>query len=627
MQSTPPTLTLPPLRGREGVGVWPIFVSILFLLSIFPLLQAAYCQPLKPEQAFSFQAKAIKTDLVEVRFQIAPGHYLYRDKFKFAIEPTRIKLGTPQFPAGQVKEDPTFGRTEIFRGETAIMIPITPPLSVGEPITLAITYQGCADAGLCYTPKTQKVRLSLPPLPPTSAAGRVINPSQQGEETVTETSDIARLFGSGNFFGIILSFFGFGLLLSLTPCVFPMIPIISGIIVAQGKDLTKKRAFSLALAYVLGMALTYSAAGVAAGLSGRLISVALQNPQVLIAFALVFVLLAFSMFGFYELQVPSFVQSKLTGVCNRCTAGTYLGVFIMGLCSAIIIGPCITAPLAGALLYIGQTHSVWLGGSALFSLSLGMGVPLLIIGTSAGAFLPKAGTWMNAVKAFFGVLMIAVALWLISPIISETLQMFLWGALLVICSIYLSALDSLPLSSNGLAKFQKGVGIVTLILGTALLIGALMGGRDLLHPLSGIGRQATQTVDQKKPVTQVPGLTFKRITNLNELEAGLKNAQGQVVMLFVSADWCVSCKEMEEFTFKDPQVQERLKRLKILDADVTKSDEETVAILKKFGLFGPPAVLFFDQKEKEISEARVIGFQKAEEFLKTLDKVPVTTTK
>ena len=533
-----------------------------FLLAIFSPHFEAFSQPLKPEQAFSFQAKAIKSDLVEVRFQIAPGHYLYRDKFKFAIEPTQIKLGTPQFPAGQVKEDPGFGRMEILRGESAILIPINPFPSAGEPITLAITFQGCADAGLCYPPKTQKIRLSLPPQPPTSSAGRIMNPSPQGEETVTETADIARLFGSGNFFWIILSFFGFGLLLSLTPCVFPMIPIISGIIVAQGRDLTKKRAFSLSLTYVLGMALTYSAAGVAAGFSGRLISVALQNPWVLSTFALVFVLLAFSMFGFYELQVPGFIQSKFTAASNHCTAGTCTGVFLMGLFSAIIIGPCITAPLAGALLYIGQTHNVLLGGSALFSLSMGMGVPLLIIGTSAGAFLPKAGAWMNGVKAFFGVLMIAVALWLISPIISETLQMFLWGALLIISSIYLSALDPLPLSSNGWVKFQKGIGIISLILGTSLLIGAMMGGRDLLQPLSGISQKSRESSDQKNLPSPVPGLTFEKITNLGQFETQLKAAQGRTVMLFVSADWCMICKEMEGITFKDLQVQERLKRVK-----------------------------------------------------------------
>jgi thiol:disulfide interchange protein DsbD len=616
-QSFPPSLILP-LRGGRG-GVKPLFIFLLFFLSLFSPLQATYGEPLKPEQAFPFQVKTLKPDLVEVRFQIAPGHYLYRDKLKFAVEPDRIKLGTPQFPAGQVKEDPGFGKTEILRGETAILIPISSFSAAGEPITLAVTYQGCADAGLCYPPKTQKVRLSPPS--PTSTAGQVTTFPPGAGEMVSETPDIARLFGSGNFFWIILSFFGFGLLLSFTPCVFPMFPIISGIIVAQGKDLTKKRAFSLSLIYVLGMALTYSSAGVVAGFSGRLIAVALQNPWVLSAFALIFILLALSMFGFYELQVPSFIQSKFTSASNRCTAGTCSGVFLMGLLSAIIVGPCITAPLAGALLYIGQTHNVLLGGMALFFLALGMGVPLLIIGTSAGALLPKAGAWMNAVKAFFGVMMIAVAFWLISPIIPDPLQLFLWGALLIICSIYLSALDPLPQSSTGWAKFQKGVGIIALILGASLLIGAMMGARDLLQPLSGISQKSKQYADQKNPSFPVPELTLEKITRLDQFETRLKAAESPTVMLLVSADWCTACKEMEEFTLKDPRVQEKLKNIKILNADVSKSDAETVAFLKKFGLFGPPAVLFFNQKRKEIPEARVIGYQKAEDFLKTLDKV------
>ncbi|MBA4395098.1 MAG: thiol:disulfide interchange protein, partial [Desulfobacca sp.] len=480
---------------------------------------------------------------------------------------------------------------------------------IGDPLKQSPSHQGRQETG---------EQLNLTP-----SSLRGVGPS--GPEALMGEGggggEISQLFKSNNVFWIILSFFGFGLLLSLTPCVFPMIPIISGIIIAQGSALTKKQAFLLSLTYVLGMALTYSAAGVAAAFSGRLLSVALQNPWVLSAFALIFVLLAFSMFGFYELQVPSFIQSKLTTAGNTFKGGNYLGVFFMGLFSAIIIGPCVTAPLAGALLFIGQTHNVWLGGSALFSLSLGMGLPLLIVGTSAGALLPKAGAWMNAVKAFFGVLMIAVALWLISPIISETIQLFLWGILLIISSVYLSVLDPLPLPSSGWAKFRKGIGLVALILGISLLIGALMGGRDLLQPLSGISQKSKGSFDQQPFPAPVPGPTFETITNLGQIETHLKAAQGQAVMLFVSADWCVSCKEMEGLTFKNLQVQERLRRLKILKADVTKSDEEALGFLRKLGLFGPPAVLFFDQTGSEVLETRVVGFQKPDVFLQTLQKV------
>jgi thiol:disulfide interchange protein DsbD len=351
--------------------------------------------------------------------------------------------------------------------------------------------------------------------------------------------EIFGLLKSNNYFWIILSFFGFGLLLSFTPCVLPMIPIISGIIIAQGKDLIKKRAFLLSMTYVLGMALTYTAAGVAAGYSGRLISHALQNIWVLIAFALIFVALALSIFGLYELQLPVFIQNKLTAAGNRFKAGTFVGVFFIGLLSAIIISPCVTAPLAGALLYISRTNDVWLGGSALFALSLGMGVPLLIIGTSAGALLPRAGAWMKWVKVFFGILLLAVAFWIIYPVISP------------------------PLTSS---------------------------------------------------------LSFQRLTSLNQLEAQIKETQERAVMLYVSADWCVSCKEMEVLTFRDSRVKEKLKGVKLLKADVTSTNEETDAFLKRFGLFGPPAILFFDQKGQEIPGTRVIGVKKAEPFLIIINK-------
>jgi len=509
---------------------------VFFLLVIHSPLFTAFSQPLKPEQAFSFQARALKADLLEIRFRIAPGYYLYRNKFKFSIEPTQIKLGPAQFPTGQVKKDPYFGRTEIFRLNPTIKIPITSLPFKAEQIILTITFQGCSDAGLCYPPKTQKVRLKLSSLPSTLSPSRL-----ESEDTLRNSegeSHISNLFASSNFFWIILSFFGFGLLLSLTPCVFPMIPVLSSIIIAQGNNLTKTRAFSLSLTYVLGMAITYSGFGVAAGLSGRLISAALQNPWVLTAFALIFVALALSMFGLYELQIPASIQSKATFASNRLKAGTFIGVFFMGLLSAVIIGPCVTAPLSGALLFISRTNNVWLGGSALFALSLGMGVPLLVIGLSAGVLLPKAGAWMKWVKVFFGVLLLAVAFWLIYPIISQT----------------------------------------------------------------------------------TPSLSFQRLTSMTQLDSYLKEARGMPVLLYVSADWCVSCKELELATFRNAQVKEKFKRLKLLKADVTQTNAETNALLQKFGLFGPPAVLFFDKKGQEIPGTRVIGVQKAEPFLIIINK-------
>jgi thiol:disulfide interchange protein DsbD len=538
------------LKVRKGpfqnisLNLW----TNLFILFFFSAV-ASSASPLKPEQAFPFQASALRSDLVDVRFRIAPGHYLYRDKIQFSLEPGRITLGSPQFPAGQIKEDPTFGRTEIYRGETAIRIPLTFSPQAGESVTLAVTFQGCADAGLCYPPKTLKVPLSFPlsfgeterkkgPIAQLKEkSDKPSNPSSSLQEEGSSGGEIAHLFKSQNIFWIILSFLGFGLLLSLTPCVFPMIPILSGIILTQGRGLSKKRSFFLSLTYVLGMALTYTAAGMAAALSGSFISGALQNPWVLVVFAVVFILLALSMFGLYELEIPSIIQSKLMGVSNKGELGGFLGVFFMGLLSALIIGPCVTAPLAGALLFIGQTHNIWLGGAALFSLSLGMGIPLLILGTSAGALLPKAGKWMQGVKFFFGFLLLALAFWTLSPLIPQTLT---------------------------------------------------------------------------------PSLSFQRITNLQEFNTYFQERPEGVVMLYVSADWCTSCKEMELFTFRDKGIQERLKTIKRLKADVTKTEQGAEALLKRFDLFGPPAILFFDKRGQELSGTRIIGVPKREDFLQVL---------
>jgi thiol:disulfide interchange protein DsbD len=401
----------------------------------------------------------------------------------------------------------------------------------------------------------------------------------------------------------------FGLLLAFTPCVLPMIPILSGIIAGEGRDLDKLRALSLSVSYVLGMALAYAAAGVAAAFSGVLLAAALQNVWVLGAFALVFVLLALSMFGFYELQLPGFLRQRLHSAHRRLHGGQIVSVAAMGVLSAVIVSPCVAAPLAGALLYISQTRDVLLGGAALFSMALGMGVPLIVVGVSEGALLPRAGAWMTGVRRFFGVLLLAVAVWVISPVLPGAAVMLAWAALFIGSAMFLRAIDPLPASASGWQRLWKGFGVAALVVGVALVVGALSGSRDPLRPvaaLSGGGGASTAA-----PVS------WQRVTSLPELQERLK-APGKPVMLDFYADWCVSCKEMEALTFSDPKVRAQLDDMLLLQADVTAHNDADRVLLKRFSLFGPPGIVFFDAQGREIRGLRVIGYQNPERFLKTL---------
>ncbi|MBZ0104714.1 MAG: protein-disulfide reductase DsbD [Sulfuricella denitrificans] len=572
---------------------------------------------LDPDQAFKLAVTARDAQTLAADFSPAEGYYLYRDKIKFILKDAAgASIAKLEFPKGETKTDPNFGATEVYHHPFQALIRLQ---DAAGKLTLQATYQGCSEKGVCYPPQTKTFTLNLPATAPSNvskteqAAAESAFTGTDGAKDGSESSQVAALLKGGNFWLIVASFFGFGLLLALTPCVFPMIPILSGIIVGQGQHLTRPRAFALSLAYVLGMAITYAAAGVAAGLSGTLLTNALQNPWVLGTFALVFVALAFSMFGFYELQMPNFIQSRFNDASNKMKGGKLTGVFAMGALSAVIVGPCVAAPLAGALAYIGLTRDVWLGGWALFAMALGMGAPLLAIGLSAGALLPRAGGWMEAVKAFFGVLLLGVAIWLISPVIPAIAHMLLWAALLIVSAIYLRALDPLPHPTKGWAKFWKGVGVVALIAGVALLIGALSGGRDILQPLSGLRGGGTAAAAESRHVV------FEKIGNAAALEQRLQQANGKPVMLDFYADWCVSCKELERFTFNDPRVQARLGEMLLLQADVTANSEDEKALLKKFGLFGPPGIIFFDPAGKE--KGRVVGYENPDKFLASMEQI------
>lgn len=577
----------------------------IFLLLTFLISLAHAEEFLDPAVAFKPTARALDGQTIEVNYEIAKGYYLYRDKFKFAVEGESARLGMAQIPKGKEKDDENFGKVEVYYKSVAIRVPVERNASGTLQLKLNVTSQGCADAGVCYPPQSQMVSVELPD--PASAP-----PSGASPVDGDESGKIAGLLKDAGFWAILAFFFVAGLGLSLTPCVFPMIPILSGIIAGQGHKVSRGRGFALSLMYVLGMAVTYAAAGIAAGMTGTLLSVALQSPWVLSAFALVFVVLSFSMFGFYELQLPSSLQSKLSEESGHLQGGRGIGVFVMGALSALIVGPCVAAPLAGALLYIGQTGDAVLGGVALFVMALGMGVPLLIVGLSAGTLLPRAGAWMEAVKKFFGVLLLATAVWLISPVIPAIVQMLAWAALLIIPAIYLHALDPLPANAKGWQRFWKGIGIFMLVTGVALLIGALAGGRDPLQPLAGLRGQAVAAEPKKLP--------FEPVVSLADLEAKVL-AAGQPVMLDFYADWCVSCKEMERFTFSDAAVQAKLAGFKLLKADVTANNADDKALLARFGLFGPPGILFFDKSGKEIKTIRVVGFVEAKVFLQTLSQV------
>ncbi len=608
---------------------------LILLCFIFVPLWAQAAQPdlLEPEKAFRFSARVLDAANIEVRYQIADGYYLYRERFAFAAEPAGVKLGAAQIPEGKKKKDEFFGEVQTHRGELKIVVPVE--AAADGKVALNVTSQGCADSGVCYVPMDSKIQLAMAggAMPAggivTAKAGadplaRLMEQGTSGPPPVAEDSRIAALF-HGGFGWLIASFFGFGLLLTFTPCVLPMIPILSGIIVGRGQPVTRMQGFALSAAYVLGMAITYAMAGVAAGLSGAMLSAALQNPWVLGSFALVFVWLALSMFGFYELQLPAGLQARLSATSNRLPGGRYAGVFTMGALSALIVGPCVAAPLAGALLYISQSRDGVLGGVALFALALGMGVPLLAVGASAGALLPKAGPWMDAVKRFFGVLLLAVAIYLVSPLLPVAVQMLAWAALLIVTAVYLRVIDPLPQDAqgaqgiqgaHGLQRFGKGLGVVALLAGAAYLVGAFSGAKDVLQPLSGLvaaGKAGAPAVSEP---------LFKRVSTGAELDAAVKaaTATGKPVLLDFYADWCVSCKEMERFTFTDTQVQQRLAGMVKVQADVTANTAEHQALLKRFRLFGPPGIIFFDKKGNEINGLRVIGFQNAEKFVGVLDE-------
>lgn len=563
---------------------------------------------LHPDAAFQVSAAGDASGIV-THWSIAAGYYLYRDKIRVTPkDAAKITLGIVDLPAGKEIRDEYFGATTVIDHDFQANVPIRQVMVDDGAVDLVVTYQGCAYAGLCYPPVTKEISAAL-----NDVAGRVSGNVATRDGFQSEQERIRSVLASKKYWLTILTFFGLGLLLTFTPCVLPMIPILSGIIIGQGKDISTAKAFTLSLTYVLAMAVTYTAMGVIVGLSGKNFQAWFQNPWIISVLAGLFVLLALSMFGFYELRIPTVLRDRLGAVGGGRQRGTYVGAAIMGLLSALIISPCVTAPLIGALTYVAATGDAWTGGTALLALSLGMGAPLLVIGTSAGKILPRTGAWMNAVKAVFGVLLLALAIWMLDRILPAPLILLLAGVLLIVSAIYMGALDDVDKTASGWFKLWKGLGLALLVYGAILVVGAATGSRSLLHPLQGLGDQRITSGWFEKTI---PALPFQRIKGVGQLDAAVRQAatDGRPVMLDVYADWCVSCKEMEAFTFSDAAVQDVLRDFVLLQADVTDNDASDQELLKALDLFGPSVVLFYDDKGNEWRNYRVVGFMRAAKF-------------
>ncbi len=587
---------------------------------------------LPADEAFRFDALSDGPDHVKLVWQIADGYYLYRARVKVGTTSNQAQLGALEMPAGETKTDEYFGKQEIYHHQLVAGVPVARASSAQFPLPLKVTYQGCATAGLCYPPITKEITVNLPA--GTSAGGAAVGVSQSidassaqassagsvssqpdsaasrtagatkaapGGAFVSEQDRFASLITSGNLFLMLGGFFLAGLVLAFTPCVLPMVPILSGIIAGQGKDVTTGRAFSLSLTYVLGMAFTYTIAGALCAAAGKQVQTVFQQPWILVLFAAVFVVLALSMFGLFTIQMPATIQTRVANISNNQAAGTFGGVAVMGVLSALIVTTCVGPALVGALVVIGQTGQIVRGAAALFAMSIGMGTPLLIVGASAGKLLPKAGAWMDTVKKFFGVMMLAVAAWMLARVVPERFSLVLWAIPTVICAWLLWT----AVRSRSAATWAVRLGAaVTGLYGVALIAGFALGSTDPLAPLTSSALAHQQE------------LPFRHIKSVADLQHEISEAksQGRTVLVDFSAKWCVSCKEMEKYTFTDTTVKTALNKTVLLRADVTDNDADDQALLKHMGIIGPPTIAFYGLNGEERANFRVVGFMKADQF-------------
>jgi len=598
---------------------------LLLLFLLIPVQSVFSAGFLDPEDAFRLKAEYTGSRSLVLDWEIAEGYKLYRDQVKVILKSGKADLHVPDLPSGESVKDPSTGdESVVYHKQLHVEVPVS-----GAPgiFTVKVVYQGCSEAGLCYPPFTRIVTVD----PAKPGLLKVVGDPESGGFggfSVTEDAAVDTALAAGkddDFFlaqttlesrsllKISFVFLLFGLLLAFTPCILPMIPILSSIIVGDG-CYGRGRSFMLSVAYSLGMALVYTLLGIAAGLAAKGLAGALQQPWVLVLFSILLVVLALSMFDVYQLQIPGFMQSGIAKTCGRLKGGQIAGVFFMGALSALIVGPCVAAPLAGTLVYISQTRDIVIGGLALFSMAMGMSVPLLLVGLSAGTLLPKAGAWMNGVKYLFGLMLIAVAVWMVSPVLPGPMVLLLWGAFAILCGVFLRVFDSLPEKPSIAMKFGKALGLTMLIIGILQLAGAAAGGTNPLEPLSPFrARSAASQSGEAEPAK------FAAIRTEAELDAALASAD-KPVMLDFYADWCVSCKELEHFTFSDPAVRKQLDRMTLLKVDVTANTPDDKALMKRFSIFGPPALIFFDQSGSEIPGSRVVGFVEADSFYDHLER-------
>ena len=629
-------------RGLESLRAAVLFISCLLVVLMSAGAARADDDFLDPAVAFRFSATEQPGEVL-VHYKIADGYYMYRERFSFATRNGTVTIGDPQLPAGHIKFDQTFGKkVETYRNELTIRIPVK---QAAGPFDLAVTSQGCADAGICYPPMERVYHVggaalhaasaALPPAATTQAAttqaattqAAANNPEAANTSSWyerTTSADYAQsLLQGGRFFTIVGLFFVAGAVLSLLPCSYPMIPILSAIIIGEGARVTRGRGFALSLAYVTGMALVYTVLGISAALVGQSLGAWLQNPWVLGAFGVLLTVFAVTLIAGYDIALPQRWQDGASRASQGRSGGKFAAVAAMGALSALVVGACMTAPLFAILAFIAHTGNALLGGAALFSMGIGLGVPLLIIGLGAGTLLPRAGAWMDGVKVFFGVVLLAAALWIVWPVLGATAQMLLSALWLLVAAASLGLFSPPAGASSVWRRLGRGLGVALTVWAVVLLVGLAAGSSDPLRPLAVLAArggpgEVAATPPGAPNATAADSLTFAPVRSSIQLDQAVK-AAAQPAMLDFYADWCVSCKEMEKFTFSDPRVHARLQQLNLLRADVTANNPDDQALLKRFGLFGPPGIIFFDPSGAEV--LRVVGYESADTFLHSLDRL------